>query len=247
MALYHGTTLHGLQALDPARRHESLTYYHRTGPVGQVFGELPQTSATSQVAVIGLGVGTLATYAGPNQHWTFYEIDPAIERIARSPKYFTYLEGCADRCRVVVGDARLSLARLPPTSQFGVIVLDAFSSDSIPMHLMTSEAFSLYLNHLAPHGVVAAHISNRHLTLGPTVARLAMAHGMTALQRTNWIGGDVQPDGETSSVWVVMARSADDLGPLSQDSRWVHLNPPRATPLWTDNFSNILGVVSFLK
>ena len=124
------------------------------------------------MAVVGLGVGSLASYAGPAQRWTFYEIDPAVERIARDPSYFTYLEDCGARCQVMIGDARLSLARARP-QQFGLIILDAFSSDAIPIHLLTREAMELYLSRLAPGGVIALHISNLHLSLSPVLGRVA--------------------------------------------------------------------------
>jgi hypothetical protein len=245
--LFHGTTLHGMQALDPARATESLTYYHRTGPFGQLFEAIPGLSRTPRVAVVGLGVGTLGTYAQPNQQWTFYEIDPAVETIARTTGGFTFLNQCGDRCRVVVGDARQSLAK-DGVPQYGLIVLDAFSSDAIPMHLMTSEALSLYLDRLEPHGFLAFHISNRHLTLGPVLGRLAVSHRLVALERKdNEIGANVRADGKTTSDWVVMARSRDDLAALTKDSRWV---PPRvqdSTPVWTDSFSNILSVLTFLN
>jgi hypothetical protein len=243
--LFHGTTLHGIQALDAARAGESLTYYHRTGPFGQLFDALPQASHAPQIAVVGLGVGTLATYARPTQHWTFYEIDPAVERIARTGG-FTYLAACGDRCRVVLGDARLSLAR-ETSPQYGVIVLDAFSSDAIPMHLMTSEALELYRARLAAHGVIAFHISNRHLTLAPVLGRLAEAQGLVALEQKDWIGADAREDGKTSSDWVVMARSRDDVAAIATDPRWIAPAVHASTPLWTDSFSNILGVFSFLN
>ena len=160
--LAHGTTLHGMQALDPARRSEPLTYFHRTGPFGQAFAKLPNRATARQIAVIGLGVGTLAAYVQPGQQWTFFEIDPEVERIARTSAYFTYLDACGSQCRVVLGDARLSLAR-DGASRYDLIVLDAFSSDAIPVHLLTREALSLYVSRLAPGGALAFHISNAHL------------------------------------------------------------------------------------
>src|SRR5262249_13650307 len=181
-ALAHGTTLHGMQALDPARQAEPLTYFHRTGPFGQAFATLPQVSQTPSVAVVGLGVGTLASYATSHQHWTFFEIDPAVEHIARNPAYFTYLRQCGDSCRVVLGDARLSLVN-ESAAQYGLIVLDAFSSDAIPIHLITQEALSLYLTRLAPDGVMAFHISNRHVLLNAILARLAASHQLAVLEQ----------------------------------------------------------------
>jgi hypothetical protein len=239
-ALAHGTTLHGLQALAPERRGEALTYFHKTGPFGQAWQLLPRAAGARDVAVVGLGVGTLATYAAPSQHWTFFEIDPAIERIARTREHFSFMEACGDRCRVVIGDARISLNRVPERS-YDVLVLDAFSSDSIPIHLMTREAVALYLSRLVPDGVLVMHISNRHLTLGPIVARLAESHGLTALQQID--RQRVKPEGKSDSHWIVMARNPADLAPLAADARWTPLTARTGTPLWTDDFSNILSVL----
>ena len=242
--MFHGTTLHGVEVLDPARAGESLTYYHRTGPFGQAFERLSHASHAKEIAVVGLGVGTLAAYALPDQRWTFYEIDPAVERIARAPNGFTFLRACGDRCNVVLGDARLSLARESDRT-FGLFVLDAFSSDSIPVHLMTSEAIDLYLKRLSPDGVIAFHISNRHLRLAPVLGRLALAHGLVALEQRDWVGAEMRDDGKASSDWVLMARSRSDLGVLVDDRRWLPPPVPADTPLWTDAFSNILGVFAF--
>ena len=240
-ALAHGTTLHGLQALAPERRSEALTYFHRTGPFGQAWEALPRAASARQVAVVGLGVGTMAVYARPEQRWTFFEIDPAIERIARTPGQFSFMEACGDRCSVVIGDARISLTRVPERS-YDVLVLDAFSSDSIPIHLMTREAVALYLSRLVPDGVLVMHISNRHLTLGPIVAKLAAAEGLTAVQQIDRPGAG-RPEGKTASHWIVMSRNAPSLAPLMTDARWTALTPRPGTPLWTDDFSNILSVL----
>jgi hypothetical protein len=238
--LLHGTTLHGVQRLDPARRREPVAYYHRSGPVGQALQELPAASRTS-VGVIGLGTGGLATYARPGQQWVFYEIDPAVERIARNARYFTYLQDCGGACRVVLGDARLSLAR-EPERRFDVLIIDAFSSDAIPMHLMTTEAFRVYLSRLNAGGTIVFHISNRHLELAPVLTRLASANGLVALRR-----GDppvkVVTDGRIPSEWMVMARTRDELGSLAADSQWQTPMVAASTPLWTDDFSNILSVL----
>ena len=240
-ALAHGTTLHGMQAIDSARRSEPLTYYHRTGPFGQAFKQLPHIGTAKDIAVIGLGVGTLASYARPGQHWTFYEIDPEVERIARASAYFTFLDACSTQCRVVLGDARLSLARARPR-QFDLIVLDAFSSDAIPVHLLTHEALTLYLSRLAPGGTLAFHISNRHLALGPVVAGLAASHDLVAVERFDRRTPD-WPQGKSESQWVIIGRSVDELGSLTRDPGWTPLVATLATPLWTDEFSNILSVL----
>jgi hypothetical protein len=241
--LAHGTTLHGMQALDLKRHGEPLTYYHRTGPFGQAFTELSSIMTGTKVAVIGLGVGTLASYARPGQHWTFYEIDPAVERIARTSDYFTYLDTCGTRCDVVLGDARLSLARA--ARPYDVIVLDAFSSDAIPVHLITNEAIALYLTRLAPDGVLLFHVSNRHLNLGPVLAKLAASHGLVALEQSDRVKQGVEvSDGKLPSDWVVMARRRQQLSELERSGRWRAPIIVSSTPLWTDDFSNILSVLN---
>jgi hypothetical protein len=240
--MFHGPTLHGMQSTLPERRAESLSYFHRSGPIGQVFAVVPRASAAQEVAVVGLGVGSLASYAGPAQRWSFYEIDPAVERIARDPAYFTYLQSCGARCSVVIGDARVSLGRAR-SQQFGVIILDAFSSDAIPIHLLTREALSLYLSRLAPGGVIALHISNLHLSLAPVLGRLAGDQGLAALwQREPATAGSFD-EGKFPSEWMVLARDPGDLGKLARDPRWAQPPVRPSTPLWTDDFSNILSVL----
>jgi hypothetical protein len=231
-----------MQSTEPARHAASLSYFHKSGPIGQVFAAAPHASAAGEVAVVGLGVGSLASYAGPSQRWTIYEIDPAVEAVARNPAFFSYLRDCGVRCHVVIGDARVSLGRARP-EQFGVLILDAFSSDAIPVHLLTREALSLYLSRLAPNGIIALHISNLHLSLSPVLGRLAEDQGLVALwQREPATAGSLA-EGKFPSEWMVIARSRADLGALIDDPRW---KPPviaADTPLWTDDFSNILSVL----
>jgi hypothetical protein len=240
--MFHGPTLHGMQSSLEERRAASLSYFHKSGPIGQVFAGVPHASAAHEVGVVGLGVGSLASYAGSAQQWTFYEIDPAVERIARDPEHFTYLRDCGARCNVIIGDARISLARARP-QQFGLIILDAFSSDAIPIHLLTREALSLYLSRLAPGGVIALHISNLHLSLSPVLGRLAEAEGLATLWQREPATAGSFADGKFPSEWMVIAGSPADLGDLARDPRW---KPPvvhASTPLWTDDFSNILSVM----
>jgi len=242
--LFHGTTVHGMQATDPAHHGDPLTYYHKSGPFGQAFAALPIATSAREIAAVGLGVGTLATYARPGQHWTFYEIDPAVERIARTRAYFTYLDDCGARCQVVLGDGRLSLRQAPPR-KYGLIVLDAFSSDAIPVHLLTSEALAMYLTRLSPGGAIAFHISNRHLSLGPIVQRLAIAHGLVAVEQLQPVSQSDADAGKSPSDWVVMARTEADLGSLASDRRWHKPSASSDTPFWTDDFSNIVSVMRF--
>ncbi len=239
--LSHGRTLHGRQSMDPLSRGEPLTYYHRTGPIGQVLavhGQDPE----SDIAAVGLGAGSLAAYAQPAQPWTFYEIDPVVLTFASDTRYFTFLSDSPGRIEVVLGDARISLAR-EPDGKFGLIILDAYSSDAIPVHLVTREALALYLRILAPGGVLAFHISNVHLELEPVFANLAADAGLVSLRRDDTaVPDELRDEGKSPSVWLVMAREPGDLHLLAQDSRW---QPPVGDPgqrIWTDDYSSILSV-----
>ena len=168
--LQHGSTIHGRQEMPADASCEPTGYYHPSNPIGQLFTS--GRSSFERVAVVGLGSGALACYAEPGHNWTFYEIDPLMERIARDPRNFTYLQNGRGRLNVVLGDGRLTLQRATPGS-YDLIVLDAFSSDAIPVHLLTREAVELYMSRLRTDGVVAVHISNRYLKLEPVLAALA--------------------------------------------------------------------------
>lgn len=246
--LRHGTTLHGRQSRDPMRREEPLSYYRREGPVGQLFAELDRRAGARRVAVIGLGTGTLAAYARPGDTMTFYEIDRLVRDIAADGAYFTYLGDARDRgatLRVELGDARIRLEavrRKMPDERYDLIVLDAFSSDAIPVHLLTREALRLYLEMLAPDGLLALHLSNRHLALAPVVANLA---GDAALG-----GGLLQEDepgeaaGSEKSTWMVLARTPAALGSLASEGPWTvaSLEADPRVGVWTDDFHNLLSV-----
>jgi SAM-dependent methyltransferase len=235
--LIHGTTLHGEQALDPAQRGEPRTYYHRAGPIGQVIQALSEKLSGGTIGVVGLGVGSLAAYSQPGQTWTFHEIDPAVERIARSPQYFRFLSDCGARCRVSLGDARLSLAKA--STQYDLLIVDAFSSDAIPVHLLTREALQLYLRSLKPDGTLAFHISNRNVNLKPVLGALAGDSGLTALVRLDL--DDDAAVGHGKSEWLVMAREPSTLQTLIADQRWQR--PPSGRAVWTDDYSNIVTVL----
>jgi hypothetical protein len=239
--LIHGHTLHGQQALGPERRREPLSYYHRSGPIGQVFDGSRTRLAEANIAVIGLGAGTLACFAEPGQRWTFYEIDPVVARIARDPRYFTFLEESrAASTAVVLGDARLKV-RDAPEHGYGLIVLDAFSSDAIPTHLLTREALRLYLSKLAQGGLIAFHISNSYIDLAPVLGALARdAHLKCLVRRDLDVGPEDVRRGKEPSIWAVMAARDADLGGLVQDPRW-QSPPVRADEAaWSDDFSNII-------
>jgi hypothetical protein len=241
MQFVHGDTVHGRQLTDPARRREPSGYYHVAGPAGDVLGAAgpPRRS----VGVVGLGIGDLAAYAKPGETWTFYEIDPAIARVAQDPRYFTFLaDAFPDRRGLVieVGDARLSLDRAAPGG-FDILVLDAFSSDSIPAHLLTREAFALYLEKLAPSGVIFANVSNRFLDLAPLVAAVATQSGLVAQVRLDdEVGEELASAGKLPSRWMTMARSAADLAFLPQTG-WREAKPGGRA--WTDDRSSLLPLL----
>ena len=237
--LRHGYTVHGIQSLDPARRREPLSYYYRNGPLGQVFANFSDSENRKEVAIIGLGTGTIACYGQAGQHFTFYEINPAIERIAEDPRYFTFLRDCPAQVKVILGDARLSMNSAPDAS-YDMIILDAFSSDAIPIHLVTREAINLYLSKLRPDGILVFHISNNYLNLKPVLGNLARDARLVSLYRAD-LRGDPKIK-KLASEWVVMARKSEDLGGLVCDQLWQTLNSQSGEALWTDDFSNMLSV-----
>jgi hypothetical protein len=239
--LMHGTTLHGMQALAPERRREPLTYFHPSGPLGQFFAAVNGPAPRRAVAVVGLGAGSLACYGTPEQRWTFYEIDPTVFRIAGNTDYFTFMRDCPPRRFVILGDARLTLVRAP-AGAYDLIILDAYSSDAPPMHLITLDAVRLYLTKLAPDGVLLFNISNRHLVLEPVLGAIARAAGLVARTRDDAAVADAdRRAGRVESQWVVMARRPEDLGALRDDPLW---KPPAAPPdlgPWTDDFASLFA------
>jgi spermidine synthase len=241
--LLHGATNHGKQSLDSTRREEPLTYYHRTGPIGQAFATWQGPYAKTSIAVVGLGAGTLASYIRAGQSLTFYEIDPAIVRISQTSRYFTYYQAAQQRganLQVIVGDARLKLAEAPD-HYYDLIVLDAFSSDAIPVHLLTREAMMLYLLKLTDNGVLALHISNRFLGLEPVLGNLARDLSLAGLKQFD-DESDEQFRDKSASDWVLLARRSEAFGSLVHDPRWTPLKQDLRLGVWTDDFSNVLSV-----
>ncbi len=245
--LRHGTTLHGRQSLEPARRAEPLSYYQRKGPIGQLFAELDRRPGSRHMAVVGLGTGTLAAYARPGDRVTFYEIDRLVRDIAFDPAYFTYVTDARDRAvtlRLELGDARIrmeAVRRDRPEERYDVILVDAFSSDAIPVHLLTREALRLYFDLLGPRGILALHISNRYLRLEPVVAALA-EEGRYARMLQD--GGTDDIRGAVEASWAILARRTEDFGELASDPRWTQtrLDVEPAVPAWTDDFHNLLSI-----
>ncbi len=247
--LRHGTTLHGRQSLEAKRRGEPLAYYHRQGPMGQVFAEFDRRVTLRRIAVIGLGTGTLAAYAQPGDRLVFYEIDRLVQAIALDRGYFTYLSDAQGRgvtVRIELGDARVRLERARqerPDERYDLIVVDAFSSDAVPVHLLTRQALQLYLELLTPRGLLALHLSNRYLDLERVAANLAEDAGLGGRLLQHDEAADTQ--GGTRSTWAVLARTSRALGELALDARWTatKLEVDPRVGVWTDDFHNPLSVM----
>ncbi len=242
--LMHGTTLHGKQNMLPRYRRNPLTYYSRRGPVGQVMAVVQGRGRPAHVADVGLGTGTLAAYARPGESWTFYELNPIMEKVATNPRYFTYFTDALARPTIVLGDGRLRL-REAPAGAYDLIVLDAFSSDAVPTHLLTREAIRLYLSKLAPDGLITFNISNRYLDLEPVLAAAARDERLVAWYRDDEdLTSREENAGIDRSEWVVLTRTRADLGPLVRDTLWREL-PPTRLRAWTDDFSGLLSIMQW--
>lgn len=241
--LFQGTTVHGAQSSDPQMRLRPLTYFHRTGPAGQVLSLFAELRGAGHVAVVGLGTGALACHGSAGHTFTFYEIDPLVERIARDASLFTYLRDCPPKITVVIGDARLSLAKAAD-DHYDLLVLDAFSSDVIPTHLLTREALQLYLKKTAADGILLAHISNRYMDLAPVFGRLAQSLNLVAYIQNDF---DLTPkesaEGKSASRWVMLAHREKDVAPFLVNQRWQRLDEGSTAALWTDDFTDLLKVI----
>ncbi|MEX0906994.1 MAG: fused MFS/spermidine synthase, partial [Gemmatimonadota bacterium] len=236
--LLHGNTLHGAIARSGATAGQPLTYYWTGSPVAEVIRHEQNGQHSLAVGVVGLGVGALAWYARPDEQWTFYEINPAVVELARDTTLFTFLaESGARTLDVVTGDARLML-RDAPDSAYHVLVLDAFTSDAIPLHILTVEAVGLYLDKLKPGGLLVFHVSNRYLDLPPVIAAVGREHGLHAYLRIQQIAPELQAEERyVSSDWLVLARSPADF-PLAARRGWLEVHAP-GVRAWTDDYSNI--------
>lgn len=251
--LAHGTTLHGLQRTDPAHRREATTYYGPQSGVGLTLARAEALAGPgASIGIVGLGAGTLACYRRPGQQWTFFEIDPVMVDIARDPGKFTFLSDCADDAPVVVGDARLQIAQQPP-AQFDVVVIDAFSSDAIPLHLLTKEAIGIYARALKPDGILLIHISNRFFGLEPVLAEEARARGWTAAIRLDPGPATEGIDDLTASNWVALTATPGRMTQLTgglrprdkadEDDAWVALQSTPGFERWTDDYASTLPVL----
>ena len=242
--LYHGTTIHGVQRVDaatgaPVRAREPLGYYSPDSPIGRLFRSFPSGARPKHVGIVGLGAGSLLAYAERGERWTLFEIDPLVQRIAEDDRLFSYLPEARRRgvaVEIVLGDARLTL---PVAGEaLDVLVLDAFTGDTIPVHLLTREALELYQEKLSPSGVVACHLSNRHLDLAPLVRDTAEDVGLASTVDAEMEPPPGGPAYVMGSRWVFLARSERTLGERGLPSI-VWLTPPKRGRTWTDDRSDL--------
>jgi hypothetical protein len=242
--LLDGTVIHGSQNQgDAPLRDLQTTYFSPSGPAGDFFGVVAPAGGRRRVAVIGLGAGTLACYARPDEQWTFYEIVPAVIQIAEDPRLFTFLTDCLHGSpHVVAGDGRLQIVHAPDAS-YDAIVLDAFGSDNVPAHLLTREAIQLYFRKLAPGGALLVNVSNIYVNLRPIFANEAAALGFVCYGRidTNVTSSQLT-QGKVESSWVALARTGDDINQLVQLDAWSPVPTDPSIPLWTDDFTDVARV-----
>ncbi|HEV7876863.1 fused MFS/spermidine synthase [Bradyrhizobium sp.] len=245
--LMHGTTIHGAEKFrnddtSPVTgRPEAITYYHKDGGIGQAIAAIrARKGGPIRVAVIGLGAGTLTCASEPGEGWKFFEIDQTMVDTARDPKYFTFIRKCEPDLKPVIGDARLTFAK-EPDGVYDLIIVDAYSSDAIPIHLATEEAMEIYKQKLAPQGAVVMHVSNRHLELSSVVVGIADANDLKSWVYSEDSGRDNEYIFSTSVV--VSARKEADVGTLASSDKWALTEAEHNQRVWTDDYSNVLGAV----
>jgi hypothetical protein len=235
-SLMHGTILHGNQYVDRALATQPTTYYTNTSGIGRLLDTLHPRKDPLRVGVIGLGTGSLAVYGTPGDTYKFYEINPGVLEVAR--RDFTYLHDSGANIETALGDARLVMERERP-QQFDVLAIDAFSSDAIPVHLITYEAVAIYRRHVKPNGVIAFHVTNRFLDLVPVVDALARAHGMEAV----WIADDGQGSMSSRSDWVLVGTNRELLASPRLAEASAPIEPRPDWRLWTDDYNNLVQVL----
>jgi len=240
--LYHGNTAHGVESLDPAKRGEPLAYYHPDSPIGRY---LADSKGSPSAGIVGLGVGALAAYRRPGQAWDYYEIDPEVERIAR--KYFTFLDPRdGQKSPVILGDARLSLQKMPD-ARYDVLVMDTFSSDFVPLHLVTREAVALYASKLKPDGLLFLHISNRIFDLDPVLTRIGRELGLQLATAMGEVAPEVaKATGCFSSNWFAMTKDRARHAHLVEDLGWsdrTHTADADDRAPWTDGYVNLFDAI----
>jgi spermidine synthase len=238
--LYSGTTIHGRETFSGPYAGEALSYYHRAGPLGQVITSLQAERPALRIGAVGLGAGAIAAYGRAADSMWFAEIDPAVVAIARDRSSFTFLADSPASISVVVGDGRLELEGMAPGS-FDLLVLDAFSSDAVPVHLLTVESFRSAMATVAPGGVIAVHISNRYLDLEPVVASAIESLGLVSILGTDLPAAELTGLADASQ-WVIVARSYADVADLVTGDEWRTAHAEGRRP-WTDRYSDLLGAL----
>jgi SAM-dependent methyltransferase len=237
--LLHGDTIHGIESTDPDKAGQPLSYYYPGGAVSDVIQAMRGRAVPQRFGVLGLGAGTMASYADADHHITFFEIDPAVESIAR--RYFSFVHRCGPDCNVVLGDGRFQLSH-EPSSAFDLLLLDAFSSDSVPTHLVSREALQMYLEKLKPHGLLLFHVSNRYLDIEKLVGALVADAGLIAYSRFD-DAADLRELGKASAHYVVAARGAEDFSGLSHQGAWHQVAVSTDFQAWSDDYSSLLGLI----
>ncbi|MEG3617544.1 fused MFS/spermidine synthase [Magnetovibrio sp. PR-2] len=248
-ALKYGTTAHGMRDLKPGQDLEPVGYYGRTSPLGDVMPAIAARAKTGNIAAIGLGVGSVACYPLGGRTLDIFEINPAVTAFAEHPEYFNFLKGCKNPYTVEHGDGRLGIQD-KPDGAYDLIFLDAFTSDSIPVHLLTREAFEVYVHKLSPHGVILAHISNNHLDLAPVLGGIAGDLGLAAFERLRQHNTSPEEHDRVVNAqahMVAIARTSGDLFDVKNKPEWQALEPQTNMRVWTDAYSNILGALRALK
>ncbi len=243
----HGTTIHGAQKIRNddgtpiTGRPEPISYYHKDGGIGQAIAAVRERKGGPlRVAVIGLGTGTLACQSQPGENWTFFEIDQSMVDTARDPKYFSFIQSCEPDMKPIIGDARLTFAK-EKDGTYDLIIVDAYSSDAIPIHLATKEAMGIYKSKLAPHGAVLVHVSNCHLELASVIVGIADENDLKS-----WVfHGEAERDDEYifSTEVVICARGEVDTGKLASNDEWTLTKATAGQRVWTDDYSNVFGAV----
>jgi len=241
ISLYHNTTLHGSQTIADKDKCIPTTYYNPDGPIGQMFNAFKDDKGKTNIAALGVGTGSVSCFGREDQQYVFYEIDPYIVNLNKSGKYFTYLLNSPPKIKFVYGDGRLRMKKAPK-NYFDFIILDAFSSDAIPVHLLTREAMKLYLDKLDSDGIIVFHVSNRYLDLKPVIGNLAEDLHLVGIFEDD--GGD---QFRMASRYVLVARKKEDFGSLLKDTRWQPLEGKLSLKVWTDDYSNIFSIFNWGK
>jgi hypothetical protein len=238
-ALFHGSTIHGAQRIADQQRPEPLTYFTKEGAIGRSLAAVREARphAALTVGVVGLGIGSMACHRRDNEQWTFYEIDPLVVSIARDTDRFRYLSECGDSMPIIIGDARLTVQKKPPLA-YDYLLLDAFSSDAIPSHLVTKEAVDMFASKVAPDGILAFNISNRYIDISPILAKIGEAKGLDVYALFT-----VEPKEQLKEMRTSVAVAAFPMGPASaaalERAGFKKLSPRPSQELWTDHYTNV--------